>query len=97
MIDKYHGQEFKKGVQAQNVPPIPEEHSAKFSAPDSSVVPYAHVRMIGQYGLLCAGNQTLDFYNIALNEARQLRWDYFGVCGATMTCFDAQGNVVYTE
>jgi hypothetical protein len=53
--------------------------------------------MIGHYGALCAGNQTLRFNNISLGQARQLRWDNFGVCGAQMTCFDSQGNVVHEE
>ena len=58
---------------------------------------YAQVTMIGHYGALCAGNQMLRFKNVSLAQARQLRWDNFGVCGAQITCFDSQGNVVHEE
>ncbi|MBI2909916.1 MAG: hypothetical protein HYX92_19935 [Chloroflexi bacterium] len=92
----YHGQKHQLEKGAEQVPPRPAEVSAT-DAGTWGTGSYAHVRMIGHYGLLCVEKQTLDFHRVTLAQARQLRWDYYGVCGAQMTCYDAQGNVVHEE
>ena len=41
--------------------------------------------------------QTLWFRGVTITQARKLKWDYFGVCGAVITCYDAGGVVRYEE
>jgi hypothetical protein len=39
----------------------------------------------------------LWFRGVTITQARKLKWDYFGVCGAVMTCYDAGGVVRHEE
>jgi len=95
-IALHHGRENAEANVADAAPPSAALKERTSTAPAGTGL-YAQVTMIGHYGALCAGNQTLRFKNVSLAQARQLRWDNFGVCGAQITCFDSQGNVVYEE
>lgn len=97
-MSDYHGQEYVEGQDAQGVPAGPGGSGEERLTDDGSIQErYASVVMIGNFGALCAQNQTLEFENITLAQARKLKWDYFGVCGAVMTCYDAQGTVRHEE
>ncbi|HVF57511.1 MAG TPA: hypothetical protein VM934_15255 [Pyrinomonadaceae bacterium] len=96
----YSGQEYVEGQEARDVPPMPGE-SGKQALSDTRIKQgagsYAKVTMIGHYGGFCAQKQTLSFRDVTLKQARQLKWDYYGNCSVTMTCYDSQGNVVHEE
>ena len=94
---EYHGQEYVEGQEAIEAPPNPKEMVLADEAIERGTGTYAQVTMIGNYGPFCAQPQTLRFSNISLAQAKKLKWDYFGLCGAVMTCFDLQGNVVHEE
>jgi len=91
----YRGQKHVEGQSAVSAPPAPL--AALAAGIPAGTGTYAQVTMIGHYGLACAQDQTLRFRNVSLAQARQIKWDNFGVCGAQMTCFDNQGNVVHEE
>lgn len=90
----YGGREYREGQSAQDVPPAPQSDAESLRDGAGS---YARVRLIGHCGAGCARRQTLDFQNVMLAQARQLRWDYYGLCGAQMTCYDRAINGVHEE
>lgn len=58
---------------------------------------YAHVHYEGNYGLGCGGFQAYDDYDISKHEAHDRAWSLFGLCGHSITYYDADGNVVDSE
>jgi len=55
---------------------------------------YARVHFSGNYGALCGEFQSFDRSNIGVNEAQQVAWSAFGMCGHTITYYDSDGNEV---
>lgn len=97
-MSDYHGQEYVEGQDAQDVPDDPSGSGAERFTDDGTIQErYAQVTLIGNYGALCAQRQTLRYKGITLAQARKLKWDYFGLCGAVMTCFDENGVVRHEE
>jgi hypothetical protein len=94
---KYHGQAFKPGVEPTAAPPNPADAGKPPAAIRQGITPYGKVVMIGSHGLACAQNQTLSFHDLTLDQVHKLKWQYFGVCGAQVTCYDGAGNVVWQE
>ena len=97
-MSDYHGQEYVEGQDAQGVPPGPGG-SGEERLTDDGTIPerFARVVMIGNYGIGCANPQTLRYNGVTLAQARKLKWDYYGLCGAVMTCYDADGVVRHEE
>ena len=93
----YHGQEFIDGQPPADVPAMEESKSNSDSMRPQGTGAYSKVVMIGNYGFGCSQQQTLRFANVSLAQARKLKWDYYGVCGAQMSCYDESGNIVHEE
>lgn len=92
----YHGQEYQEGVEAADAPAAPEAaHDGPVAQGGTGT--FSRVILIGNYGVLCASSQSLEFRNITLAQARKLKWDYFGVCSCVMTCYGQGGDVVHEE
>lgn len=96
---RYHGQEYVEGQDASDVPPNEDGaiDAQVARAPGTDISVYSRVVITGNYGLLCAQNQVVQYYNITLAQARKRKWDYFGVCPSVMTCYDAHGKPVHEE
>jgi hypothetical protein len=59
---------------------------------------YARVHFSGNYGAdLCSHFRAFDVDNITQQEAHQRAWEAYGMCGHTITYYDARGNVVMQE
>lgn len=95
----YHGQEFVEGQDASDVPSINGNaiDALNERGPGSDISVYSRVVITGNYGLLCAQNQVVQYYDITLAQARKRKWDYFGVCPSVMTCYDTHGKPVHEE
>ena len=100
---RYYGQEHVEGREAQDVPDQPEadapegDRGGHFPGPPPNIPEFSRVVISGSYGLGCGGKQTLQYFNITLAQARQRKWDFFGFCSNTMTCYDMHGHPVWEE
>ena len=97
----YHGQEFVADQEPSEAPGQPAEADAIDAlghAPlGGPIAEFSRVVISGSYGAFCAQKQVLEYFDITLAQARRRKWDYFGVCGSTMTCYDSDNNPVHEE
>lgn len=96
---KYHGQEYIEGREASDVPTMAGDASVEAldRAPGEQIEEYLRVIITGNYGFACAQQQVLTYHNITLAQARKRKWDYFGVCPSTMTCYNKHNEPVHEE
>ncbi|MBP2293117.1 hypothetical protein [Azospirillum rugosum] len=85
---EWHGVDYKLISETE----IPENPKANVDAADGTR--YARVHFSGNFGFLCGEFQSFDRFNIGRSEAEQLAWSAFGMCGHTVTYYDANDNVV---
>ncbi len=96
---RYHGQPFIAGQEAHGVPAVDGDPGEALTerGPGTDISVYSRVVITGNYGLLCAQTQEVQYYDITLAQARKRKWDYFGVCPSVMTCYDSHGKPVHEE
>ena len=99
MADEWHGRAADE-ADIGDVPPQPEDAAVE-TAEDLSgrggvQGPFALVRFVGSYGIGCMQRQELEQRNISYGDAKEYAWQYFGLCGANVSFYDADGNFVET-
>lgn len=92
---QWHGM-GEKGI-AQDASHIPQRPS-DFHAADFDATVYPLVIFSGNYGAnFCGEYYKFQQTQITKDQAHQLAWAAYGLCGHTITYYDAQGNVVAQE
>ena len=86
--DTHKGLKFIAGEPPPRHGPAPSPHM------DQGLAVFPKVVMTGRHGLACAEFQELTFHGLTQAQIGQYKWNYFGVCGAVVTCYDAAGQVV---
>jgi hypothetical protein len=98
----YHGQEYVAGQAARDVPAKPggndgDSGMLRDPGPGNDIQVYSRVEIQGNYGAFCAQHQTTHLHDVTLEQARKVKWDYYGVCSSQMTCYDQSGKPVHQE
>ncbi len=89
MSEEIHrGRKFAEGDRVDERAPSPP------SMLGGGVAVYAKVVMTGRHGLACSQFQELTFNGLTPAQVDSYKWNYFGVCGAVVTCYDQSGNVI---
>ena len=91
MTDEWHGMANDQiDANLDKVPPRPSGEGAAVAVLDGGPR-YHRVRFSGNYGLLCSSFQAFDRAGIMEEEANQIAWAAFGLCGHTVEYYDANG------
>jgi hypothetical protein len=94
-VTQWHGMKQEELKQrADVVPPRPSDYHAA----DLDATVYATVKFSGNYGAnFCGEYQEFTRTQITKDQAHQIAWSTFGLCGHTITYYNDQGNVVGQE